>query len=96
MEPDEKILRKLAVIEKVGLSGPTIWRREQKGDFPKRISLGGASVGWLQSEVDQWVRQKAENRPLSSSPEAVAKADHARKRKAERRARRSLSNSSPS
>jgi len=33
-----------------------------KGLFPKPIKLGIKSVGWIQEEVDQWLRQKMESR----------------------------------
>lgn len=55
---DERILRKPEVLAKVALSDASIWRREKRGDFPQRINLGGQAVGWLSSEVDQWLEQR--------------------------------------
>jgi len=62
MESTDRVLRKPELIAKVGLSDPSIWRRERKGQFPKRIPLGGHSVGWLESEVLEWLREKAADR----------------------------------
>jgi prophage regulatory protein len=62
MEAGDRILRKPEVLMKTGLSDPSIYRREKKGDFPKRLSLGGSSVGWLESEVNAWLQQKARER----------------------------------
>ena len=59
MEKAERILRKKELRGKVGLSDPSIYRREKMGDFPKRLSLGGKAVGWLQTEVDAWLQRKA-------------------------------------
>jgi len=59
---EERVVRKPELISKVGLSDASIWRMERKGLFPKRIQLGGNSVGWLQSEVTQWLRSKAAER----------------------------------
>ncbi|HCB0456063.1 TPA: AlpA family phage regulatory protein [Klebsiella quasipneumoniae subsp. quasipneumoniae] len=28
------------------------------GTFPKQLRLGNQSVGWLESEVDQWILQR--------------------------------------
>jgi prophage regulatory protein len=62
MENNDRIIRKPEVQIKVGLSDPSIWRRERKGQFPKRVSLGGHSVGWLESEVNDWLARKAAER----------------------------------
>jgi prophage regulatory protein len=56
---NERILRKPELHKKVGLSDPTIYREEKAGRFPARIRLGGNSVGWLESEVNEWIRAKA-------------------------------------
>lgn len=56
------IIRKSELLFRLGLSDPTIWRMEKKGTFPKRLQLGGHSVGWLLSEVEAWIKAKAEAR----------------------------------
>ena len=58
----DKILRKPEVIATVGLSGPTIWRLERAGKFPKRIQLGGNSVGWTESSIFEWIENKRTHR----------------------------------
>jgi len=58
----KRIVRKPELFAKVGLSDATIWRMERAGKFPKRLSLGGNSVGWLENEVDEWFDQKAADR----------------------------------
>jgi len=57
----DKILRKPDVIPTVGLSDATVWRLERAGKFPKRIQLGGNSVGWLESEIIAWLEKKRTN-----------------------------------
>lgn len=54
----ERYLRWDDVTERVGLSRVTIWRLERRGEFPKRRQLGSASVGWLESEVEDWLRRR--------------------------------------
>ena len=42
----------------VGISRATIDRLEAAGDFPKRIRLGRAAVGWDLSEVLEWLDRR--------------------------------------
>lgn len=53
-----KILRRRQVEERVGLSCSTIYAGVAAGTFPKPIQLGAQSVGWLESEVDAWLRER--------------------------------------
>jgi prophage regulatory protein len=53
----DRILRVAAVVECIGLSRPTIYRRIKKGIFPPAVSLGGKSVGWRASEINAWIAQ---------------------------------------
>lgn len=54
-----RVIRRKELCRMVGLSDVTIWRLEREGDFPKRISLGGNSVGWLEDEVVAWIAARA-------------------------------------
>jgi prophage regulatory protein len=60
--PADRILRKPETMHRVGLSDPTIWRLERAGKFPKRIKLGGNSVGWFESEIVDWLEAKKAER----------------------------------
>jgi prophage regulatory protein len=51
----DRFLRITDVRVRTGLSAATIWRRESAGTFPSKVKLGPRSVGWYQSDVDQWV-----------------------------------------
>lgn len=55
----ERVLRSAALLNVLGISGPTLWRRVKDKSFPQPISLGGRSVGWLQSEVHAWIKARA-------------------------------------
>ena len=52
---NNKILRFQEVTELTGLSRSTIWRKERLGLFPKRKQLGLNSVGWYESDIQQWL-----------------------------------------
>jgi len=43
---------------KVGLGRTQIWRLEKQGDFPKSITLGKNSKGWIESEIDDWLNER--------------------------------------
>lgn len=55
----QRIIRKPELVAKLGLSQVTIWRMEKAGNFPKRLRLGGNSVGWLASEIEAWINARA-------------------------------------
>lgn len=59
---NDRILRKPEVLMIAGVSHPTIWRWERAGLFPKRISLGPNSCGWIESEIVKWLDDKAVER----------------------------------
>ena len=52
------ILRLNKVKDRTGLSRSTIYLRIQEGTFPKPIKLGERAVGWLENEVDGWLKQQ--------------------------------------
>ncbi len=64
-----KILRIRNVTEATGLSRTTLWRLERRGDFPHRIRLSPNSIGWIETEVEEWI----ESRPRKSSSESNTK-----------------------
>ena len=55
-----RFLRLPEVLARTGLSRSTIYVRLEQGLFPRPVSLGGRAVGWIESEVDEWIRQRIE------------------------------------
>ena len=49
------ILRLKDVRFRTGLSRSTIYLRMNEDEFPRHISLGGRSVGWIEAEIDAWI-----------------------------------------
>ena len=62
MQNTDKIIRMKAIIERTGLCRSTIYTLLTAGDFPKRISLGTRSMGFLESEFNQWLEARAARR----------------------------------
>ena len=50
-----KIIRLSSVIDQTGLSRSSIYKFIQDESFPKQIPLGERAVGWVKSEVDDWI-----------------------------------------
>lgn len=48
-------LREPEVLKLTKLSKSTRWRLEHIGKFPKRRRLSANSVGWLASEIENWI-----------------------------------------
>ena len=49
------VLRSDEVTRLTGLSRTTLWRLERRGEFPLRVHLGANSIGWIGSEVREWI-----------------------------------------
>tara|TARA_R110001583_G_scaffold87190_3_gene227840 strand:- start:2661 stop:2879 length:219 start_codon:yes stop_codon:yes gene_type:complete len=63
-----RIIRLSEVIANTGLSRSTIYRFISEDLFPKPCPLGDRAVGWVKSEVDDWVLDKIEMRDERKSP----------------------------
>lgn len=59
MEKDEKILKIKQVVEVVCISRSSLYTMVKRGDFPKPLKLGMRSSGWLKTEVDAWISERA-------------------------------------
>jgi len=57
-----RIMRLKEVIEKTGLSRSTIYNLISQGKFPKQIDLGARSVGWVDTEIEEWLEVKIAHR----------------------------------
>lgn len=58
MAQAQAIIRLAEVRARVGLSRSEIYRREALGEFPKRVKLGVRSVGWVLSEVQEFIEAR--------------------------------------
>lgn len=44
----------------VGLSRSTIWRLQRAGMFPRSRRIGKSATAWLESEVLEWMKERAQ------------------------------------
>ena len=55
---EQTFLRLPKVKALTGLSKSTLYELMQQKSFPSSILLGRRTVGWLKSEVDQWISER--------------------------------------
>lgn len=65
-----RVIRLKQVIDATGLARSTVYKYIAEGTFPKPISLGDRCVGWLESEVHDWILARIEERDLEQSAAA--------------------------
>ncbi|ALO33902.1 AlpA family transcriptional regulator [Colwellia sp. MT41] len=54
----KKIIRLPEVKNTTGLSRSTIYLYMSKGIFPASISLGTRAIGWLRSDIEQYLEDR--------------------------------------
>lgn len=57
-----KLLKLQQVMEKTSLCSSSIYNLMKEGDFPKNISVMGKRKAWLESEVEEWMMARIEER----------------------------------
>lgn len=62
-----KIIKRQEVELVTGLSRSSIYAKMEDGSFPKAIKLSERSVGWLEHEIQEWLK----NRILNSRKEVA-------------------------
>jgi len=67
-----RMLRLPEVVNRTALSRSQIYRLIELGTFPKQVALGERSAGWVEEEVDGWLRERiARSRPSGPSTASV-------------------------
>ncbi|MYC89166.1 MAG: AlpA family transcriptional regulator [Gemmatimonadales bacterium] len=65
-----RMLRLPEVVARTGLSRSTIYMRVELGRFPRPVSLGERAVGWIEAEIEAWIRARAGERRSGDGPAA--------------------------
>jgi len=55
MQQTINILRLALLRKKVGLGTSSIYQMMAEGRFPRPRKIGKRAVGWLESDIDQWL-----------------------------------------
>jgi prophage regulatory protein len=55
---EERVLRLREVISRTGRARSSIYADVKAGRFPTPIAIGARAVGWLETEVTLWLRER--------------------------------------
>ena len=64
------ILRFPEVKARTGLSRSTLYLKIAEGAFPRQVSLGPRAVGWVESEIEEWLSGQIEQSRRAAIPAA--------------------------
>jgi prophage regulatory protein len=81
VRPGARLLSKGEMLDKVGVTYPTVWKLMREGAFPRAVVIGGGKNAWLEHEVDEFIA-KLPRRRLKGQTDGVPYHGNA-KRKAE-------------
>ncbi len=65
MTENYRIIRLPEVTKLTGICKTSIYELIKKSKFPKQINLGTRAVGWVESEVQEWIQQRISQRDQS-------------------------------
>lgn len=68
VQPQLSILRRKQVQARTGLSRSTIHLYVKAEQFPKPVALGSRAVGWIESEVSDWIAARMQRARGDSKP----------------------------
>lgn len=57
-----RIIRLKEVMDSTGLARSTVYKYVAESSFPKPVSLGDRCVGWVESEIHDWIMERIELR----------------------------------
>ena len=55
-EAADRILRINSVLERTGLTRSTLYRKVERGEFPKQVKIAQRCAGWRESAVKEWLK----------------------------------------
>jgi len=56
-----RILRVREVADRSGISRSLLYKFVREGKFPPSVKIGERAVGWLESDVDGWIKSRSVN-----------------------------------
>ena len=69
--PRKRFVRLPEVMARTGYRSSNIYLLMSEGQFPQSVRLGSKAVGWLESEVDEWMQRRIDQRDNASAPKVV-------------------------
>ncbi|MDP9937884.1 helix-turn-helix transcriptional regulator [Ectopseudomonas alcaliphila] len=59
-----RIIRLKEVTHLTGLARSTVYKYLAEGKFPKSVPLGHRSIGFLESEIQEWIMARIKERDM--------------------------------
>ncbi|HUS97965.1 MAG TPA: AlpA family phage regulatory protein [Hyphomicrobiaceae bacterium] len=63
-----RFIRKIDAAKQVGWHPSHLMRMSRAGKFPKPVKIGANSVGFVEDEVEEWMRSRVAERDDSQGP----------------------------
>ncbi|EKL0030453.1 AlpA family transcriptional regulator [Vibrio vulnificus] len=60
--PTIRLIRLNEVLGMTGLSRSSMYRFIEDNQFPLQVQLGDRAVAWVESEVQEWIQQRVNDR----------------------------------
>lgn len=60
-----RIIRLKEVTHLTGLARSTVYKYLAEGTFPKSVPLGDRSIGFLESEIQEWIMARIKERDMA-------------------------------
>jgi predicted DNA-binding transcriptional regulator AlpA len=54
--PPVRLLSRIEVCARIGVSYPTIWKWMRAGRFPRSRVMNDGKICWIESDVEKWIR----------------------------------------
>ena len=70
IQQEPTILRRRHVEQRTGLSRSTFYQYIKDGDFPKPVHLGLRAVGWIESDISDWIAARVKAARQGGAPSA--------------------------
>jgi prophage regulatory protein len=66
---NRRVLRETEVRERTGFGATALHDAVLRREFPKPIKLtnSGRAIGWLEAEIDEWLKQRLQQRDKAAS-----------------------------
>lgn len=75
VHPIRRVLRRRAVLDKLGISNTHLFNLERSGDFPRHFMLSPRCAAWFESDVDEWLSTKSAGGRARRGEQASAGSD---------------------
>ena len=76
MPETDRFLRMRSVLERVGFSRSTLYRKMQEGTFPRQVQISDYCRGWRESAINRWMSDPAGYREADNAVDRRMQADN--------------------